>query len=91
MLEVRREVRKGLNNVAVASGTLLFSFVALFAQFNIIALLRRYGFNPPYWLVKIIAFLTTVLAIYTYMRSHGYPIPWWLAAIIRNMRGLIMA
>ena len=75
------EVKKGLNNLSVATGLLIASL----AQFSIVGLLRSWGFPVPAWVGPVIRVLGTALAIYSYLRRF-FPIPWWVAPALKGVK-----
>ena len=72
------EVKKGMNNLFIATGLLIASL----AQFGIVQLVYKYtGWRMPNWLANTIRLIGYVGIIYAIL-SPFFPIPWWVAAAI---------
>ena len=76
------EVKKGMNNLSVATGLLIASL----AQFSIVQLVYNWtGWRMPNWVANTIRVIGIVGTVYSILRRF-FPIPWWVAAAITGVR-----
>ena len=75
------EVKKGMNNLSVATGLLIASL----AQFSIVQLVYNWtGWRMPNWVANTIRVTNSVSTIYGLLCCFC-PLPWWVAVAIKGI------